>query len=120
MRRVKLLAGRHILRVEDDFFVAEDVAAWLEAAGARVVGPVTSLAEALVLVAQVKQLDGAILDINLRGEMAYPVADALRTRSVPFVFTTGYDCAAIPARYADVPACMKPFSLEQIAQAIFG
>lgn len=120
MSRAETLAGRHILIVEDDFFIALDVAASLKAAGAEVVGPAASLAEALALVARAKQLDGALLDINLRGDMVYPVADALRARSVPFVFVTGYDRASIPVTYADVPVCEKPFHLDRAVKAIFG
>lgn len=120
MTRTNTLAGRHIFIVEDDFFIAQDVAASLAAAGAQIVGPAASVAEALTLVARAESLDGALLDINLRGEMAYPVADALQVRSVPFVFATGYDRAAILARYADVPLCEKPFDPDRVARAIFG
>ena len=120
MSRAETLAGRHILLVEDDFLIALDVTASLKAAGAQVVGPAASLAGALALAAKAEQLDGAILDINLRGEMVYPVADALRARSVPFVFVTGYDRASIPAPYADVPVCEKPFHLGRAVEAIFG
>jgi len=62
------------------------------------------------------RLDGAVLDINLRGERAYPVADALSDRGVPFVFTTGYDTQVIPAPYARVPRCEKPVDLEQLSR----
>jgi CheY-like chemotaxis protein len=120
MSHAETLEGRHILLVEDDFFIALDITASLKAAGARVVGPAASLAEALALVARVEQLDGALLDINLRGEVVYPVADALRARSVPFVFVTGYDRTSIPAPYANVPVCEKPFHLDRAVRAIFG
>jgi hypothetical protein len=45
-------------------------------------------------------LDGAVVDINLQGELAYPIGDALIERGIPFVFTTGYDQAGIPTAYA--------------------
>ena len=60
------------------------------------------------------------LDINLCGEMAYPVADALPAGSVPFIFVTGYDCATIPMCYVRVPDCENPINLEQIARTMFG
>jgi CheY-like chemotaxis protein len=114
------LAERHILVVEDDFFIADDLTDMLEAAGAEVVGPAASLAAAHALLARTERLDGAILDINLRGKMVFPLADALRERAIPFIFATGYDRGVIPARFADVRACEKPFSAEQIARAMFG
>lgn len=120
MDRHQSLTGRHILVVEDDYFVADDLAATLEAAGAKVVGPAASMSVALGLIDQTDRIDGAVLDINLKGEMAYPVADALQERSVPFVFATGYDRQTIPARYAHVSVCEKPFEPGQITKAMFG
>lgn len=114
------LAGRRILVVEDDFFIADDFAALLEAAGARVVGPVATLAEALSLMKTAEQIDGALLDINLQGEMAYALADALRARGVPVVFVTGYSRSAVPERYADIPLLEKPVDPRQVARAMFG
>ena len=61
-----------------------------------------------------------VLDINLRGEMAYAVADALQARSGPFIFVTGYDRATILACYARVPDCENLFDLEQIVRTMFG
>lgn len=113
-------AGRHVLIVEDDFFVADDLVASLEELGARVVGPVASVRGALDLIGKGQRLDGAVLDINLQGEMAFPVADALTERAVSFVFTTGYDRSIIPARFAGVVACEKPFNTEQLARAMWG
>ncbi len=114
------LAGRRILIVEDDFFVADDFTAHLEAAGAQVVGPVASLQEAQDLIERTERLDGALLDINLQGEMAYTLADALRARGVRVVFATGYDRGAIPERYTDIPLCEKPLDPQKIAQVILG
>lgn len=114
------LAGRHILIVEDDFFVADDFAATFEGAGAKVVGPAASLSQALELIERTERLDGALLDINLQGEMVYALADRLRERGVPVVFATGYDRSAIPDLYADIPLCEKPVDPQQVARAMFG
>lgn len=113
------LAGWKILIVEDDFLIADDFASLFEGAGATVVGPVATLSDAMDLMERTERLDGAVLDINLRGEMVYRLADALRARSVPMVFATGYDRGTIPECYADIPLCGKPIQLEQIARAIF-
>ena len=58
--------------------------------------------------------------LNLGNEMAWPVADALLARGVPFVLATGYDAAVIPTRYAAVRRCEKPADLDEIARALFG
>ena len=114
------LRGRRILVIEDEYMAAEDLRQDLEKVGAVVVGPVPSIADALKVLAQEEEIDGAILDVNLRGEKAYPVADALRERSVPFVLASGYEQWALPESYKDVPRCDKPVDLRHLARALFG
>ena len=101
------LTGRSILVAEDEYFLATDLNRELRRAGATVGGPVASVERAMALIESAPRIDGAILDINLGGEMAFPVADALRARGVPFVFATGYDQATIPPRFFDVVRCEK-------------
>lgn len=112
------LAGRRILVVEDEYMVATEVVGELEARGAHVVGPVPTVARALGLVEADGALDGAVLDVNLHDEMAFPVADALTARGVRFVLSTGYDRSVIPARFASVPLCEKPVDPVEIADAL--
>lgn len=112
------LRGRRVLVVEDEYLLAEDVGEELERQGATVVGPVPSVRDALALLASEPAPHAAILDINLGGEMAYPVADALRARGIPFVFATGYDAEAIPETYAGVPRIEKPVLLREITAAL--
>lgn len=120
MTETACLKGRRVLVVEDEFFLAEDLARGLEEKGAEVVGPSGDIDDALDLIEDAARLDGAVLDLNLRGEMAFPVADALMERGIPFVFTTGYDAGSIPARYRDVVRCGKPVDATKIARALFG
>lgn len=77
-------------------------------------GPTTSVEQALGLIEQTDRLDGALLDINLRGEISYDVADALTSRHIPFAFTTGYDGSEIPSRFASVPCHQKPFDAQHV------
>ncbi len=102
------LRGLCVLVVEDEYMLAEDLRAGLEEQGAKVLGPIPSVSEALKALADGPAPDAAILDINLGGEMVYPVAEALRARGIPFIFATGYEAWAIPETYADVPLCVKP------------
>ncbi len=113
------LKGRRLLVVEDDFLIGIDFAESLRELGADVLGPVGNVDDALDLLAETPNIDGAFLDLNLGGEMSYPIADALAERSIPFVFTTGYDKANIAAPFAAVTRCEKPVEISQVVQAIF-
>ena len=115
-----MLTGQRILLVEDDFYIAEDMAAQLEAGGATVVGPVASVGAAIELIEQAEPIDGAVVDVNLQGVMSWPIADALLQRGVPFVFATGYDRASIPERYSGIVCCEKPCNFHMIGKALCG
>jgi ActR/RegA family two-component response regulator len=109
MREAAPLHGRRLLVVEDDYFIAVELARSLERMGVRVVGPAGSVPDAISLIeAGEEPLDGAVLDIHLGEERVYPVADALIDRGIPFVFLTGYDALVIPETYAGAPRCEKP------------
>ena len=112
------LAKKRILVVEDEFFLADDLCRDLEGMGAVVVGPAPSVERALALMAATPCLDAAVLDVNLCGEVAYPVADGLMARSVPFVFASGYDDRALDERYPEIPRCRKPTEFRVIAQVL--
>lgn len=113
------LRGRRALIVEDEYLIAFDLARTLEDLGVGVVGPARSVADALALIATEAKIDAAVLDINLGDEKAYPIADALLTRRVPFVFVTGYDSSIIPAAYAGAPRCEKPVDVRVLARLLF-
>jgi CheY-like chemotaxis protein len=120
MDNAAMLGGRRLLVVEDDYLVAMDLADELTDHGAEVVGPAGSVEEALALVAADSAIDGAVLDINLRDEKVYPVAEALRSRGIPFVFTTGYDAWLVPEAYAAVRRLAKPVDIRALVQSISG
>jgi CheY-like chemotaxis protein len=61
----------------------------LEQRGCTVLGPVPSVGQALAMLDR-GQPEAALLDVNLKGERATPVAAALQDRGVPFVLITGY------------------------------
>ena len=112
------LRGKRILVVEDEYFIAKSLARDLQQAGADVLGPVPTVADAMALI-DAGSVDAAVLDVNLRGEMAYPVADALTERRVPFVLATGYSADALPVRYASLPRCDKPVAADALVAALF-
>lgn len=101
------LQGFRILVVEDEYLLADDISDILTEAGAHVIGPCATVADAVAR-AGTADLDAAILDINLRGDMVFPVADALAERRIPFIFATGYDQWSLPDRFADAVRLEKP------------
>ena len=100
---------RRILVVEDDFLVAELLTDILESVGWQVVGPVAQLTTALDAAAS-EAFDAAVLDVNLGGETAYPVAEVLDARRVPFVFVTACSSEALPRLFCGRPHLGKPFA----------
>lgn len=112
------LDGSRILIVEDEYFLADDLSEALREAGAEVLGPIPSVDAATAFVTGGAAIDAAILDINLHGEMVFPVADALRDRGIPFAFVTGYDQSAVPDRFAEVPRLEKPFKGARVAAVL--
>jgi two-component SAPR family response regulator len=112
----KPLSGRRVLVVEDEYFLADDIVQILKEMGARIVGPVGELEEATNLVNGDIAIDAAVVDVNLRTELAFPLARILRARKVPFVFTTGYDCSSIEQEFQDIQLWEKPLDLAAMAR----
>lgn len=103
-----------LLVAEDDAVIALDLESTLASLGCEVVGPVSSLRDALRL-AQDATLDGAVLDVGLNGGAAYPVIDRLAERNVPVFLVTGYDDAVLADRVRSLPRLTKPFHGPQLA-----
>jgi CheY-like chemotaxis protein len=109
MTKSNPLHGLRILVVEDIYLVAEVICDQLQDCGCEVVGPVGHVNEALAL-ARRETLDGAVLDVNLKGQPCFAVSNALRERMIPYVFLTGYDSPNMfPPEYRDAPRLRKPF-----------
>jgi CheY-like chemotaxis protein len=111
------LAGKRVLVVEDELLVSMLIEDVLVDAGCRVVGPFTNLSDAL-LAARNEAVDIALLDVNLRGEKVYPVADILTERGIPFVFLSGYGKNAIPSDRPNWRLCSKPFSPSDLIEIL--
>jgi CheY-like chemotaxis protein len=108
-----------VLLVEDEYIVASALARGLRVYGAEVVGPAATVANALALIEAHSTLDGALVDINLRGIPAYDVVDALISRRVPTVLTTGYESSVVPPRYRGLVVLQKPFDPRDAMKALF-
>ncbi len=111
------LSGARVLVVEDEYYLADDLSRSLVSVGAEVVGPVGSLAEA-----ESKLEDGdfdfAVVDMNLRGDFCFSVAERLRSKGVPFVVATGYNQSSLPDSLKDVPRVEKPFTPGQVIELL--
>jgi CheY-like chemotaxis protein len=113
-----MMDGKRILVVEDEFLVAEDLHFALKNTGARVLGPVGVIAEGLRLLDASPDVEGAVLDINLGGIMAYPIAQKLLDRNIPFIFTTAYDPEDVPERFCNIKFCQKPTTMTRIIRTL--
>ena len=107
-----------ILVVEDEFLVADHIAATLDELGYAVVGPVATVAEALAIIAS-EPIDGALLDANLNGDSSAPIADMLNARAVPFVVCTGYGMLKLGAEVLEAaPRVVKPYRTLDLAETM--
>ncbi|WP_407189374.1 response regulator [Bradyrhizobium centrosematis] len=112
------LAGRRIFIVEDEYFLADDIGNAFRALGAEIAGPAGHFEDAVKILNDGSVLDAAVLDVNIRSDMIFPVARELKVRGVPFVFTTGYDKVAVGPEFHDVPLLEKPIDLPAMAQKL--
>jgi CheY-like chemotaxis protein len=114
MAQGRPLAGLRVLIAEDNLFAAMELEKALSDLGCQPIGPVAQLDQAMRF-AQQENLDGALLDIDLRGELVFAVAEELERRRIPVIFASGYDTDDMfPARFVRHPRLRKPFGENEI------
>ena len=118
MAEEMLLAGRRILVVEDEYFIAQDICDVLSKWGAEIIGPASRLTDGLELAQRSTRIDCALLDYNLHGESSLDIAQSLLERGVPFVILTGYDAKGIPEELG--PRLIKPFDEDILCKTVLG
>ena len=106
-----------VLVVEDEFLVALELSRIVERAGYSVVGPAESVDATRKVLAQQK-VDLALLDINLRGELVFPIAEYLEAIGLPYIFVTGNSPSSLPAEYRHRPLVQKPYNSELLLALI--
>jgi DNA-binding NtrC family response regulator len=111
------LDGLRVLVIEDEFYIADDLRRVLCAAGAMVVGPVSTVEKAQEALSH-GGFDCVVLDLNLHGESGVPVADGLLEMGTPFAIVTGYGSASVPDRLKSVPRCEKPVESETLTELV--
>jgi signal transduction histidine kinase/DNA-binding response OmpR family regulator len=110
------IKGKKFAVVEDEPLIAIDIASVLERDGAQVSGPVATVSDALDLIEE-SELDGALIDANLRGQPVGQIAAALTRKRIPFVFVTGYGREALPSSFVHAKILKKPFTERQLLEA---
>ena len=107
VQRPIAVLGNRVMVVEDEALVAMAIRESLDELGFSVVGPFSRISEAIIALRN-NRVDAAVLDVNLGGELVYPLADILTAEHVPFVFVTGYGAEEIDSRFSTVPILQKP------------
>ena len=111
-------ASLAILIVEDEPLIAMMLEDFLDSLGHRIVGTVDSVTDAMPYVDD-GGFDVAIIDVHLRGgEVAWPLADKLMDRGLPFIVATGGHIEPPPARHAQAPVLAKPYTIDAIEPAL--
>lgn len=105
-----------ILLAEDEMMLAMMLEDRLNASGYNVI-KAARLSRCLEL-AESAEIDLAILDINLAGEVSFPVAVVLRRRGIPFVFSSGYDDQDVPEVWRNEKILQKPYDTRQLTAAL--
>jgi DNA-binding response OmpR family regulator len=119
--RAAKLSGRRVLVVEDEPLASMLIEDELRNAGATVLGPALSVADALRLVESAAANGGigvAVLDINLGGRHVAPVAERLAALRVPFLFATGYGDGCDTGGHGAAPTLHKPFGPQRLIIAV--
>jgi DNA-binding response OmpR family regulator len=105
------------LLVEDEPLILEWLEELLRELGCSIAGAASTLAQALQTFDGV-DADVAILDVHLGNASVFPVAESLRARGIPIIFTSGAGGEALPPSWQSCRILGKPFNQQQLAAAL--
>lgn len=115
---MSFLAGFSVLLVEDEYLIALDAEQMLRDMGVRDVEIVSTFENAQKR-AQAGTFDVAVLDVNINGQLSFPIAEILTARGIPFVFATGYSLRERPIAGFEGGICVsKPYTQEGLRKAL--
>jgi CheY-like chemotaxis protein len=112
------MSAARVLIVEDEMLVAMTIEDALSDAGFAVSAITGRVPDALALLEGGKNIDAAVMDLNLAGEATGRVADRLKELDIPFLVVTGYGAAGLPTHHKTTPVITKPFQPEQLVAAL--
>ena len=113
----KLARCARILIVDDEPMIAIDLESVLLEAGFEIVGIAGNLEKALSIV-ESGVCDAAVLDANLNGVSAAPIAAALAARGLPFLVLSGYASDQQPEALRAGRYLQKPANPVQIVKVL--
>ena len=111
------MQGRSILIVEDEPLIAMMLEDFIISIGHSVCASCDSVETGLAAVEQ-GGFELAILDVNLKGQSVWPIARALKERSVPFLLASGGFVESPPAEFANAPLLEKPYTIDRVTPMI--
>jgi CheY-like chemotaxis protein len=114
---MNVLNGLSVLLVEDEYLIALDAQQILKDLGAAKVETVPTFDQA-VHMAREGQFDLVVLDVNLNGQLSFPIAEVVRQRGIPLIFASGYDLRERTSEFGDVPCVTKPYSHARLMLAL--
>lgn len=109
--------GLRFMIVDDEILVALDLECMLIDLGHSVVATANRVEQGMEI-ARHGDFDMAILDINVRGDLSFPIATILRDRGVPVIFASGYGPKGLIAGFFDAHVLTKPFATFGLAQTV--
>lgn len=118
-RQAERLQGARVLIVEDEFFLADDLARALRDAGGQPVGPVGTIRDAEDILSH-ERVDAAVVDLNLRGSMAFEFVERLAATDLPCVIVSGYGESELPEAVRNIRRLEKPVSAASVMQCVSG
>ncbi len=116
-KRVGVTASRSVLIVEDEPLISMMLEDFLDSLGHGIAGTCDSVGDAMARVDE-GGFDVAILDVNLKGERIWPVADRLAELGIPYILATGGHIEPPPEAHANAPVLSKPFTIDAIEPAL--
>jgi DNA-binding response OmpR family regulator len=114
----KEFQGLRVLLVEDEVMICLLLEDMLQEFGCEIVGPACDLKRATDLAQGEAGIDVAILDVNLGGQLVFPVAEILAMRGVPILFASGLDADELPEPWRGHQTVQKPMGMDQLAVSL--
>lgn len=106
-----------VLLVEDELLIAASLEIILEAHGYRILGPVATVAEAMMLL-EAERPDMALLDYRLATTTTETLLPLLSQQGVPVCVLSGYGRQQLPASYDNCALLEKPFRTSSLLAAL--
>lgn len=110
-------ASLRVMIVEDEAIIAIDLADMIAELG-HVVVKMANRIDVGIEYAASGLLDLAILDMNVRGELSFPIAVILRKRNIPFIFASGYGKRGLIDGFRNAHVLSKPYAIDVLAQMV--